>query len=275
MGRDAQGLTPRKKDGPGGDEDAASKAYAQYMKMVFAMIPTIQLVLAVGTFFALRLVGFGEKLDAKFAFLTQYDLGYVYLAIYIISMGRNRVMVNANVARAGARVDRPDQHVYKVMDAKAPADAPLVLMANTGWPGKFNRAQRGAFNTDESLPQFLVNTLLSGAVFGPAVVPIALLQVYGRVTFALKYTESKSKRGAGFLPAVVGENWMMGLVLFVALKAIGGSLLGAVQPPTSGLDQAALAAAVSGAAKLTSAPAATTGLADEAPIGEAPSTGTE
>ena len=88
---------------------------------------------------------------------------------------------------------------------------------------------------------------------------IALLAVYGRVTFALKYTgqlfdalssgpllccysrcrdyvfltmvsvsgryfvsEASSKRGAGFMPAVVGESWTSGLVIFIAIKALAG-----------------------------------------------------
>ena len=89
---------------------------------------------------------------------------------------------------------------------------------------------------------------------------IALLAVYGRVTFALKYTgqlfdslfrgpllfrysrcrdhvfltmvsmsgryfvsEASSKRGAGFLPALIGEQWTSGLVIFIAIKALAGS----------------------------------------------------
>ena len=36
--------------------------------------------------------------------------------------------------------------------AADPQDAPYVLMATTGPAGRFNRAQRAAFNADESMP---------------------------------------------------------------------------------------------------------------------------
>ena len=119
----------------------------------------------------------------------------------------------------------PDQHVYKIMDPNGKKDAPFVLMTNAGWAGKFNRAQRGAFNTDEALPMVLVNTVLAGCVFGPIVVATALLGVYGRIKFALGYTEVAAARMSGFLPAAIGEGWAAGLVLFTAIKAIGGSFI--------------------------------------------------
>ena len=95
------------------------------------------------------------------------------------------------------------------------------------------------------MPLFLANLLLAGAVFGPVVVALAALavsldppaapahlaaleltggmpQVYGRVTFALLYTEGTGKRGAGFLPAIVGERWIGGLVLLIAIKVLAG-----------------------------------------------------
>mmetsp|Transcript_14254 Transcript_14254/g.24292 ORF Transcript_14254/g.24292 Transcript_14254/m.24292 type:complete len:236 (-) Transcript_14254:96-803(-) len=221
--RDAQGLQPRKKDGPMDDEAAAAKAQAMYMKMIFAVVPTVQVVLATLTYLLASLgLGMKASLDAKFAFLHAYDLGYVYLAVYLIGLGRARLTVNSNAMRAGARLDRPDQHVYKIMDPAGKKDAPYVLMANVGWAGKFNRAQRGAFNTDEALPMVLVNTVLAGGVFGPIVVATALLGVYGRVKFALGYTEKPAARMGGFLPAALGEGWAAGLVLFTAIKAIGG-----------------------------------------------------
>jgi len=187
LGRDAQGLQTSKKDGAGDGAAAAAKAQAMYMRMMFGFVPVIQLALAAGTYYVLRQLGYGPLLDTKFDFLIQYDLGYVYLAVYIILVGRSRIMVNSNAARAGARVDRPDQHVYKLMDQKAPMTAPYVMMATTGWVGRFNRAQRGAFNTDESLPQFLMSTVLAGAVFGPVVVPVAAIAVYGRVKFDTRF----------------------------------------------------------------------------------------
>merc|ERR1712023_187063 len=96
------------------------------------------------------------------------------------------LVINANGARAPARVDRPDQHVYKIMDKDGPnKDTPYVMMANTGPQGRFNRAQRGVFNTDESMPLYIANSILAGAVFGPFVVLLNILVAYGRITFGL------------------------------------------------------------------------------------------
>jgi hypothetical protein len=36
-------------------------------------------------------------------------------------------------------------------------------------------------------------------------------------------SEASSKRGAGFLPALIGEQWTSGLVIFIAIKALAGS----------------------------------------------------
>ena len=67
--------------------------------------------------------------------------------------------------------------------------------------------------------------MLAGAVFGPVILAVVSLAVYGRITFALLYTEDLGKRGAGFMPAMIGERWATGLVLFAAIKAIGGALV--------------------------------------------------
>merc|ERR1719240_84439 len=112
--------------------------------MLFGIVPLAQILFGAGTYIALKACGATATIDAKFAFMTTWDLGYPLLATFIIGMGRQRIMVNANAARAGARVDRPDQHVYKIMDknqvlGQPPEKLPFVMMANTGWQGKWNR----------------------------------------------------------------------------------------------------------------------------------------
>ena len=110
------------------------------MKLFFLTIPAAQIFLSAVTYYAMAM-GFGMKdqFTTKFNFISEYQLGYGFLAIWIVSLARSRLAVNANAQRAGARVDRPDQHIYKLMDQNAPPGAPYVLMANTGAAGRFNR----------------------------------------------------------------------------------------------------------------------------------------
>ena len=228
--RDAQGLQPPKADGPRETEaEAVARAQASYMKMIYMQVPIAQLLLATATYYALTLgwephsaTPAGRTVGAKLQLIADHDLQWVYFAVWIIGLGRSRLMVNANAMRAGARLDRPDQHIYRTMDQQTRGqDVPYVLMANTGSAGRFNRAQRGVFNTDESMPLLLMNTLLAGAAFGGIVMALGLIVCYGRVTFGLSYTEAKSKRGKGLMLAFLGEAWMGGLVLFAALASSG------------------------------------------------------
>merc|ERR1712224_364075 len=120
--------------------------------------------------------------------IHEYQLGYAFLAVWMLGFTRAWTVSIANGARSPARIDRPDQHVYKIMAASGPLkDAPYVMMANTGAQGRFNRAQRGVFNTDETMPLVIANTILSAFVYGPLTPCICLLILYGRVTFTSKY----------------------------------------------------------------------------------------
>jgi hypothetical protein len=85
----------------------------------------IQQALAWSTYLAVSYVLPAQKalLDEKFKFLHAYDLGYVFLAVWIVALARNALSLNANSARAGARVGRPDQHVYKVCAPPEPCPA--------------------------------------------------------------------------------------------------------------------------------------------------------
>ncbi|CAE7763418.1 unnamed protein product [Symbiodinium necroappetens] len=215
--RDEMGLKPL--------SDSTPKAAAEmkkYVGLLLVYVPILSQILAWPTYFvAGRYLGQQDMYDAKFHFIYEYQLGYVFLAVWLVGMTRTTITILANGARAPARVNRPDQHVYKIMANSGPLkDAPYVLMANTGAVGRFNRAQRSMYNTDESLPMYLMCTMLAASVFGPIVLLPLLLTAYGRITFARLYIESLTARGAGFLPSMIGEKWTEGLVLLCAIKGI-------------------------------------------------------
>jgi len=215
--RDDMGLQRQKENTP---TEAAETCF--YRIMLLLVMPVFGQVFAWTTYLcSSRLLGHKSMYDKKFAFIHEFQFGYVYLAVWILGIARAALVANANGARAPARVERPDQHVYKIMDgAGSLKDAPYVMMAGTGPQGRFNRAQRGVFNSDEMMPMVLTNIVLAGLVFGPIVACLALLIGCSRVLFGVKYKESTKNRLAGFLPSVIGEKWVEGLVLLCAIKGI-------------------------------------------------------
>ena len=189
------------------------------------------------------------RCDAKLELVREHELGWVYATWLVVFFARTYLAINANGARAAARLDRPDQHVYKIMANPAEgsdrsrqlADAPYVLMENTGAAGRFNRAQRAAANMDEGLAGLLAGLLLTAFVFGPIALVLALANGYGRFRYANLYKLDKEQRLAGFVPAQLAEQVVAGLVGLVAIKTlVSGS--GASQVATSAF--VALAAAV-------------------------------
>lgn len=216
-GRDAKGLKESETE-----PNTEAVEMKKYCLMLLVVMPVVQILLAVGVY-ALAAKAFKQQAtyDNKFKLIYDYQLGWVYLAVYMIALMRTVLIVNANGARAPARVDRPDQHVYKIMDKDgANRDAAYVMMAGTGPQGRFNRAQRGVFNTDEALPLVLANTLLTGFVFGPVVCIVLLVVMYGRMTFGFKYKQASAARGAGFMPAMIGEGIITGLLIVCTVKGL-------------------------------------------------------
>jgi len=204
--------------------NSATKNEAEARAFYFKFIGNLMFVkmpIAVALVYTLLrfLPGQAERIDAKFEFIRAYDLGWVFVAPALLHLGRTYLMINANGARAEARVERPDQHVYKIMSPNKYADAPYVLMANTGAAGRFNRAQRSAYNTDEVLPLFAVGLVLVAACFGPLALVLGAINVYGRTTFANAYKADQDTRGPGFMAAAASEYLTMALVQWIALKS--------------------------------------------------------
>ena len=150
-------------------------------------------------------------METKFEFLHDYQLYYMYWAMYAISIVRVGLIAMANGARGPTCLNRPDQHIYQVV-----GKGDFVLMAQHGEAGRFNRAQRGLFNMEESLALMVGNTLLVAAVLGPLVccfmVPV---YAYESFTYAHEYKCDPHTRIQPF----TGEFCMIALVALVAIKA--------------------------------------------------------
>lgn len=212
--RDEMGLDKNSK--PKTEEEQRAFYYSMIGKAIFLQAPFLGWL----AYFAVRLVpGQAERIDAKFDLIATYDLGWVFVTTLLALLTKSYLMINVNGARAAARVDRPDQHVYKIMSAEKYKDAPYVLMASTGPAGRFNRAQRASLNHDETLPVFLVNLVLVACVYGPLAVVIAATNLYARKKFADAYKADLSQRGAGFFLSAITEFVTVGMIWVTVMKA--------------------------------------------------------
>ena len=160
---------------------------------------------------------FAASVAKKLALLHEYSLGWVYVAWIFVWAARTYAGLNANGARAPTGLDRPDQHIYASDDGS-------VKMVNAGDAGCFNRAQRAAFNLDETMPTFLTGLLLNALVVGPAAVAIAATYAYGAVVFANNYKKG-GNRMQGFGPRANAEWTSAALVALCAIKALAGPML--------------------------------------------------
>ena len=216
--RDEKGLQVKQARTTNEDEERLHyfKLYATFMTNVFPLLAWLSytyLFPLLGTVHA--------DADRKMAIIVDHQLGYVYLTWYIIFVTRFYLTINANGARASAKLDRPDQYIYEIKaKAGALSKAPYVLMADTGAAGRFNRAQRAAANMDEYLPMFLTGALLVACVLGPVVVVLCLLYMYGRVSYGNKYKESRKYRLQGYIPQLMAEQMVAAFMGFIAVKTL-------------------------------------------------------
>eukprot|EP00466_Bigelowiella_natans_P002471 jgi/Bigna1/146298/aug1.112_g21006 len=211
--KDSKGFLPPEK------AKSESETAAFYVKMIsFCLF--VGLALATGTYFAVWyfLPIQAKMIEKKLAFVREYNLGYVYVGWLVCYLSKVYSTINASMARAPARVDRPDQHVYQIMADSGPlSNAPFVMMMNDGVIGRFNRAQRASANLDESLPIFITGFVLHSPVFGAiTTLPIALIYAFGVYKFSNDYKINATKRSTGFTILVLAYYLNFSFVLLVA-----------------------------------------------------------
>lgn len=231
--RDEMGLEPI---GPNTKPELKARNFYYNLlgKLIFVQAP----IMALALLWIVRLVfpRVAEVQNDHVEFLGRHDLGWAYAAWYLLFLTKVYHNINANGARAGARVGRPDQHAYRIMTASHKqdgdddgkkseqsllADAPYVLMENDGPVGRFNRAQRAAFHMDEGSAFGVVTAaLLSGAIVPRVVFVLAAVYMFGRIRFANEYTASLGGRLKALLMYAIPEHLMIAMVGIFGLQAI-------------------------------------------------------
>ena len=219
--RDEKGLIPANaKDTTQKESDQRAKYTKTLTRLHLFIAPTIAFV--VYALMSKFIPGQAELFKQKFEFINKYQLQYMYFAFYIFMIPRIYAMINSNATRAPCRLDRPDQHIYKIQAKKTNkqfADAPYVLMDNEGVNGVFNRAQRAAFWLDENLTQMCCLCILTAPVFGPVILILSLLHAYGAIKFVQLYTSEFNARRKVLIMALLPMFIMFGMVSVIAIKS--------------------------------------------------------
>jgi hypothetical protein len=209
------------------EEQARAKYFKMYGGLLFGYAPALAFVLMYAARW--KFPAIADIADNHLQFLADHDLGWLYAAWYIMYLARLYHNINSNGARAGARVGRPDQHVYKVYNAtggnrKKSDDATsapqYVFLENEGNVGRFNRAQRATFHMDEGGSFVVTSMLLAGFVMPKLVYILSACYFLGRLEFANAYTDTLEGRLSKMLLYVFPQHVMIALVGITAVQAI-------------------------------------------------------
>eukprot|EP00931_Biecheleriopsis_adriatica_P104591 TRINITY_DN79255_c0_g1_i1.p1 TRINITY_DN79255_c0_g1~~TRINITY_DN79255_c0_g1_i1.p1 ORF type:complete len:220 (+),score=49.69 TRINITY_DN79255_c0_g1_i1:44-703(+) len=188
--------------------------------VLYVTFTTVFTAIAVAIGLAVFHYGPTEKYAAKIAILREYDLGWMYLGFFIVKVGGFCINMNLGVARKAAKINVPDQQVYKVHTPDGAPELGYVLMEKEGVLGKFNRAQRAYMNYLEQAPVFVAYFLMGGFVFSFPTFVAGVCFSVARLTSAIGYTHSPNGRMAGNIFGGLCMGVLEGFVLIAGVKAV-------------------------------------------------------
>ena len=157
--------------------------------------------------------------DTKLSLLATYDLGWLYLGIFLIKLLQLPIGIILGEARKASKVNVPDQHVYKVMGSEG-SRLGFVLMETEGDLGKFNRAQRALQNYHEQFPTMMLQYVAASFVWPFEAFVCIVVWSVSCVLSASGYVDSANGRMKGRLPGYFAAATVQGLVLIAAYKAL-------------------------------------------------------
>lgn len=157
--------------------------------------------------------------DAKISVLSEYDLGWLYLGLFLVKVLQLPIGINLGSARKASKVGVPDQHVYKVMGAEG-SKLGYVLMENDGDLGAFNRAQRALQNYHEQFPTTIVQYVAASWVWPFESFVCIVIWALSSYASSVGYTNDADGRMGGRIPAFFASTALQGMVLIAAYKAL-------------------------------------------------------
>lgn len=162
-----------------------------------------------------------EIANSKIAIISQYDLGWLYLGIFLVGKLTLPIQISLGSARKASKAGLPDQHVYKVMGtSEGSSKLGYVLMENDGVHGAFNRAQRALQNYHENFPGVVVQYLAASFVFPRNAFICMMIWQISSCIGAVGYKNDVKGRMKGRLPSYFALSTLSGMVLIVALKSL-------------------------------------------------------
>lgn len=155
-----------------------------------------------------------DTYDVKIRLLRAQELGYLYIAVRILTLVLDFQQVFVAVGRKIAKAENPDQYIYKTMLR----EQPYIRLEMEGVIGEFNRAQRAIDNTREKFATILADVLLGGYVFPKPMLTCVCIYFVSRMAFSCGYMQTVKSRTPGqaisFLVLMVigGMNLLSGIL---------------------------------------------------------------
>eukprot|EP00403_Amphidinium_massartii_P047090 CAMPEP_0178459268 /NCGR_PEP_ID=MMETSP0689_2-20121128/48031_1 /TAXON_ID=160604 /ORGANISM="Amphidinium massartii, Strain CS-259" /LENGTH=214 /DNA_ID=CAMNT_0020085717 /DNA_START=99 /DNA_END=743 /DNA_ORIENTATION=- len=190
-------------------------------KVSVKMAVTMNLIMYMfGTIVAVAIYLLATPVDGKYAVLSSLDLGWLYLALFLISVTKVFVSWHAMYHRHQACIMQPNMYGYKVMTKEGAAAMPYVLQEEEGGVGKANRAQRAIDNYMEYLPILVAHLLAAGFVYPMTCFVIACIVLVARIMYATAYTKDKKARSSGFALFFLASVVLEALVLVIGVVTV-------------------------------------------------------
>jgi hypothetical protein len=159
--------------------------------------------------------------DAKISILSEYDLGWLYLGIFVVKSLKLPIYINLGSARIASKANVPDQQVYKVMGSGGGGDKlGYVLMETDGVHGTFNRAQRALQHYHKQFPITMLEYVAASWIWPFEAFICVVVWAVSSCISATGYAKSSDGRMSGRIFGFLATATLRGFILIAAYKCL-------------------------------------------------------